>query len=89
MKIGILREGKQPPDKRVPFSPEQCKQITNNFPTLEIFVQPSNIRCFSDEEYLKAGVSVQEDLSKCDVLMGVKEVPLQNLIPWANGSFVP
>jgi len=81
MKIGILREGKQPPDKRVPFSPEQCKQITEKFPVVEIFVQPSKIRCFSDEEYLMAGVPVQEDLSACDVLMGVKEVPLQDLIP--------
>lgn len=81
MKIGILREGKQPPDKRVPFSPEQCKQITEKFPVVEIFVQPSKIRCFSDEEYLMAGVLVQEDLSACDVLMGVKEVPVQDLIP--------
>jgi len=81
MKIGILREGKQPPDKRVPFSPEQCKLITEKFPVVEIFVQPSKIRCFSDEEYLMSGVPVQEDLSTCDVLMGVKEVPLQDLIP--------
>lgn len=81
MKIGILREGKQPPDKRVPFSPEQCIQITEKFPVVEIFVQPSKIRCFSDEEYLKAGVTIQEDLSKCDILMGVKEVPVQDLIP--------
>jgi len=81
MKIGILREGKQPPDKRVPFSPEQCTQITERFPVVEIFVQPSKIRCFSDDEYRKAGVFLQEDLSKCDVLMGVKEVPVQDLIP--------
>lgn len=81
MKIGILREGKQPPDKRVPFSPEQCKQITEKFPVVEIVVQPSNIRCFNDGEYLMAGVPIQEDLSACDVLMGVKEVPLQDLIP--------
>ena len=81
MKIGILREGKQPPDKRVPFSPEQCIQITEKFPAVEIVVQPSKIRCFSDDEYLKAGVNVQEDMSKCDVLMGVKEVPVQDLIP--------
>jgi len=81
MKIGILREGKQPPDKRVAFSPEQCKQITEKFPVVEIFVQPSKIRCFSDEEYMMAGVPVQEDLSACDVLLGVKEVPVQDLIP--------
>lgn len=81
MKIGIIREGKQPPDKRVPFSPEQCIQITERFPVVEIVVQPSNIRCFSDDEYREAGVLVQEDMDKCDVLMGVKEVPVQDLIP--------
>lgn len=81
MKIGIIREGKRPPDKRVPFSPEQCKNITERFPGVEVFVQPSPIRCFSDEEYRQCGIPVQEDLSTCDVLMGVKEVPLAEIIP--------
>ena len=81
MKIGIIREGKQPPDRRVPFSPEQCIKITEKFPFTEVFVQPSKIRCFSDDEYRGAGVCVQEDLSRCDVFMGVKEVPFQDLIP--------
>jgi saccharopine dehydrogenase (NAD+, L-lysine-forming) len=81
MKIGIIREGKQPPDNRVPFSPEQCTRITEKFPVVQVFVQPSKIRCFSDHEYREAGFSVQEDMSTCDVLMGVKEVPVQDLIP--------
>lgn len=81
MKIGIIREGKAPPDKRVPFTPKQCKHIIDHMPGTEMVVQPSPIRCFTDEEYRKLGIPVQEDLSNCDVLMGVKEVPLKELIP--------
>lgn len=81
MKIGIIKEGKQPPDKRVPFSPQQCRQIIERFPGTEVFVQPSTIRCFSDKEYRNAGIQVVENLEHCDVLMGVKEVPIADLIP--------
>lgn len=81
MRIGIIREGKLPPDKRVPFTPEQCRHILDHMPGTEIVVQPSPIRCFRDEEYQRLGIPVQEDLSECDVLMGVKEVPLTELIP--------
>ena len=81
MRIGILREGKQPPDKRVPFSPQQCKQLVDQYPDLEILVQPSSIRCFKDDEYMDQGIQMSEDLSNCDVLMGVKEVPIADLIP--------
>lgn len=81
MKIGIIREGKYPPDMRVPFSPEQCRTIAERFPGTEIVVQPSAIRCFSDDEYRQCNIPVQEDLSTCDVLMGVKEVPLSALLP--------
>ncbi|MFA7274492.1 MAG: NAD(P)-dependent oxidoreductase [Crocinitomicaceae bacterium] len=81
IKIGILREGKTPPDKRVPFTPQQCSKVVNTFSGLEIVVQPSPIRAFSDEEYQEAGIQLQEDLSDCDILMGVKEVNVQDLIP--------
>lgn len=80
IKIGILREGKQPLDRRSPFSPEQCLQIEEEFPLVKIFVQPSNHRCFSDDEYRKIGVKMKEDLSDCDILMGIKEVPYDELI---------
>ncbi len=80
MRIGILREGKQPPDKRVPFSPQQCKKLLEQFSSLEIVVQASPIRCFKDEEYRELGIPIVEDLTNCDVLMGVKEVPKQDLI---------
>lgn len=81
MKIGLIREDKSPPDRRVPFTPLQCKHIIDHMPGTEIVVQPSLIRCFSDEDYQRLGIPVQEDLSNCDVLMGVKEVPMADLIP--------
>ncbi len=81
MKFGIIREGKNPPDKRVPLSPNQCKQLLSQYPGLEIAVQPSPIRCFKDEEYSNLGISLQEDLSDCEILLGVKEVPTEMLIP--------
>ena len=80
IKIGVLREGKVPPDKRVPFTPVQCKEIMDQFSNVELVVQPSPIRCFEDEQYKALGVSMKEDLTDCDVLIGVKEVPVNDLI---------
>ncbi len=81
IKIGILREEKSPPDKRVPLTPLICSELKRKYPTLEIVVQPSKIRCYSDDEYTSFGIDLQEDLNDCDVLMGVKEVPAEKLIP--------
>lgn len=80
MKIGILREGKTPPDKRVPLTPEQCIEVQHKFPNVTIVVQPSPIRSFKDEEYSGLGIKLKENLSECDVLLGVKEVLIQNFI---------
>ena len=46
MKIGILKEGKTPPDERVPLSPSQCKEIIEHFPPISLVVQSSNVRRF-------------------------------------------
>lgn len=81
MKIGIIKERKNPPDERVPFTPTQCVEIMKKFPQVEVVVEPSDIRCFRDELYQSVGVKLQSDLSDCDVLMGVKEVPKDALIP--------
>lgn len=86
MKIGIVREGKTPPDKRVPFSPQQCLDIVKNF-NVNLVVQPSPIRSFSDDEYSNLGITLQEDLTDCDVLMGVKEVKINDLIPHKHYFF--
>src|ERR1700743_1218970 len=80
-KIGVLREEKNPPDKRVPLTPLICAELGRRYPGLEIGVQPSGIRCYADSEYTSFGVTLQEDLSDCDILMGVKEVPAPLLIP--------
>ncbi len=80
LKIGVLREEKNPPDKRVPLTPLICADLTRKYSNIEIVVQPSKIRCYSDQEYTSFGVTLQEDLSDCDVLMGVKEVPEQFMI---------
>lgn len=80
MKLGIIREGKTPPDKRVPLTPQQCKELQEQYSDLEILVQPSPIRAFTDAEYAAQGLELREDLSDCDVLMGVKEVPLDMLM---------
>ena len=80
MKIGILREERIPTDKRVPLSPYQCKQLTAEYPSIGLFVQSSNIRCFTDEEYKNLGINIVEDISDCDILLGIKEVPISTLI---------
>ncbi|NPA37170.1 MAG: alanine dehydrogenase [Chlorobi bacterium] len=80
MKIGLIREMKTPPDKRVPLVPEQCKQLMEKYPSLEVVAQSSDVRCFSDDDYKKEGIRVVDDVSDCDVLMGVKEVPKDKLI---------
>ncbi|WP_144603678.1 NAD(P)-dependent oxidoreductase [Algoriphagus algorifonticola] len=82
MKIGIIREGKNPPDKRSPFTPEQIQGLSEKYSDqLSFYVESSPVRCFSDEEFEQKGISVVEDLSACDVLFGVKEVPVDKLIP--------
>ena len=80
MKIGIIREGKVPIDKRVALIPAHAAALKSSF-NCEVVVQPSAIRAITDEEYVNHGIALQEDVSDCDVLFGVKEVPIQDLIP--------
>ncbi len=80
MKIGLIREGKTPPDKRVALLPHHCREIRQRFPQIEFFVQPSPTRCVPDADYAQAGCTVTENLTGCDVLLGIKEVPVHELI---------
>src|SRR5436190_3283265 len=80
-RIGLIREGRQPADNRVALTPAQCKWILKNSSDIEIKAQHSTSRCFSDKEYQMAGVEVKEELSDCDLLFGIKEVPIDQLIP--------
>ncbi len=79
-RIGLIREGRIPADNRVALTPAQCKWILKNSTDIEIKVQSSPARCFSDREYLMAGAEVRDDLSDCDFLFGIKEVPPEQLI---------
>lgn len=81
MKIGIIREGKTPPDKRVPFTPQQCKVIVDTYPEVELCIEKSPIRAFEDSQYESLGLSMVDDLSNVDVIFGVKEVNIEDLIP--------
>jgi len=87
MKIAILRETKTPPDRRVPFTPNQCRMMLEQYPGLEICIQPDPHRCFSNSEYIACGIKLQEEISNCDLLVGVKEVKTSYLIPGKSYMF--
>ena len=80
IRIGLIREKKALPDERVAFTPKQCAYIHTNYPAIKISVQPSTSRCYTNDEYLSEGIDVAEDVSNCDILMGIKEVPAEFLI---------
>src|SRR5690554_7231221 len=79
--LGIIKEGKVPSDERVPLTPDQCLRVMEEYPNVEIKVQRSSVRAFKDNEYSDLGIQVVDDLSDCDIIMGVKEVNIQDLIP--------
>ena len=81
MKFGIIKERKNPPDRRVVFSPLKLKEFKDKFPEAILKVEPSTIRVFSDDAYQENGIEVSESMTYCDVLIGVKEVPIEALIP--------
>lgn len=81
MKIALIREWKQPADKRVALTPEQCVTLKNNYSKLDIVVEESPDRTFTTDDYERVGIKVVKDVSDCDVLIGIKEVPIEKLIP--------
>lgn len=81
MKFAIIKERKNPPDRRVVFSPSKLKQAKAQFPEAIFKVEASDIRVFPDSEYINASFEVTTDVSDCDVMIGVKEVPIEALIP--------
>jgi alanine dehydrogenase len=79
--FGIIRERKNPPDRRVVLSPAACQKVKSSFPQANITVESSPLRVYSDSEYASAGIKVTKEMDNCDVLIGVKEVPVEALIP--------
>jgi hypothetical protein len=81
IRIGLIRERKSPPDTRVALTPQQCVHIMHIYPGLQVVAESSPDRCYSDAEYIAAGIEVRTDMTDCDVLMGIKEVPVETIIP--------
>lgn len=81
MQFGIIKERKNPPDRRVVFTPEELVRLQNEYPEATIKVESSDIRVFNDEAYKNLGIEVAADISDCDVFFGVKEIPVEYLIP--------
>ena len=81
MKFAIIKERKNPPDRRVVFSPQALNILQENHPEVEVVVEASDIRVFPDSAYKQLGFTVSEDISNADILFGVKEVPIEALIP--------
>ncbi len=80
-KIGLIREGKIPVDRRVPLTPAQAKRVMQRFPGVEVVAERSDIRCYTDGEYEQEGIRLVDSLEDCDIILGVKEVPLDALLP--------
>lgn len=81
MKFGIIKERKDPPDRRVVFSPDELTRLKQQHQNVTVKVERSDIRVFTDSEYENLGIELTDDVSDCDILLGVKEVPVENLIP--------
>ena len=79
--FALIKERKTPPDRRVIFSPKRCQKVIKLFPDAKIVVESSDVRLFKDEDYIEAGFEVVEDVTNCDIFLGVKEVPIDALIP--------
>lgn len=77
-KIGIIREGKEPPDRRTPLTPKQCHEVL--LKGIDITVQRSPVRAYTDAEYTAQGVRMTEDLTDRDLILGVKEIPYHMLM---------
>lgn len=87
VKFALIKERKNPPDRRVVLSPEKCQEILHRFPEAKIKVEASDIRIFPDTAYREKGIEVSQNVEDCDVMLGVKEVPVSELIPNKNYFF--
>jgi len=81
MKFGIIKERKSTPDRRVVFTPDELARLKQLHQGVAVKVESSDIRAFSDDEYRNMNIEVTDDISDCDLFFGVKEVPVESLIP--------
>jgi alanine dehydrogenase len=79
-RIGIRAEDPNIWERRAPLIPSHVRALQQNYP-LEIWIQPSSTRIFSDDEYRREGAILANDLSPCQVIVAVKEVPPSAILP--------
>lgn len=83
--IGIRREDKNEWERRVPLIPEDVKELKEKY-GIKTVIQPSKIRIFTDDEYIRAGAEINEDLSEANVILAVKEIPIS--LYQANKTYI-
>ena len=81
LKFAVIKERKSPSDRRVVLTPKACKTLLDSHSEAAVLIEPSEIRAFSDAEYKTLGLKVKSDIGTADVMIGVKEVPIEALIP--------
>jgi len=79
LSIGILRETKSIWERRTPLIPSDIKKLIKKY-DISFYIQPSEKRIFSNDEYAEVGAIIQEDLSECSIIVGIKEVKIINLM---------
>jgi hypothetical protein len=83
--VGIRREDKHEWEARAPLTPEAVGELV--VAGIGVVVQPSITRAFPDAAYAAAGATIAEDMSGCEVVLAVKEVPVAALSPGAAYVF--
>lgn len=78
--IGLRREDKSIWERRVPITPEAAEKLKKEH-DVETWVQPSPTRAITDAEFASRGARLKEDLSPCDVVFAVKEIPVEHFRP--------
>lgn len=79
--IGIIKEGKIPTDRRTAITPEHALHIQQQYENVKVVCQKNDLRCFKNDEYIAKGIELVDSVEQCDILFGVKEVPIDQLIP--------
>jgi alanine dehydrogenase len=84
--IGIRKENIDSSEKRAPLTPEHINELVNR-KNIQVIVQPSDNRIFKENDYVKSGAKISEDLSQCNIIFGVKEIPLADFQPKQSYCF--
>ena len=78
-KICIRKETKNRWERRTPLTPDNVMRLRND-QEISVAVEPSDLRVFPDEEYTDAGAELTQDLSRCDIILGIKEIPVPDIL---------